>query len=468
MKKDYWFYRERLSKIIPRMGQLSALSEDYAMKEKGRKSNYQQYSIEQGKFEKMERLLDKDQIHSFLEVSLRAQSCPMPLNIDTWDGLKCPYACTYCFADYFRHSLYTSFFDNSKQIGLRSCNVNTYKEKLDDLFKLRGSSEYFGNNPVKNAVRKEIPMRLGIRFEDFTAAEKKHGVALELLKYLKENEYPVMINTKSALPADDDYVKELAGNPAGAAVHITLISSNEEILKKIEPGAPSFKERIEAARILTEQGVRVVARIEPWMMFINDEKEDVDYYISEIRRAGVKHLTFDSYSYSANSKGLSSNFAKLGYDFKRMFLLSADSQWMSSFMLGKFIEYFRESGFQCSTFDQGCSPDNDDWICCSVGDHFKNAGFNWGSGVIAIKFIQSRGDTPTRWNDFYDFVISEGGFLSDSLVEEVKMLWNGVGDAAWPIFWGRGITPMGHDEDGVVYVFKNDYDFRQDLIEGII
>jgi DNA repair photolyase len=473
MNKDYWYYRDKIKGIIPRKTILFKNNEKYTMKQKGRKSNYNQFHIGDNQMVKMERLLDSENINSFAEVSLRAQSCPMPFNIDVWDGLKCPYQCRYCFADYFRHSLYTSFFDNGAKLGLRHCSIENHKNELQKLMKHRGE-KVSGNNEVINAVRLQIPIRLGIRFEDFPPIERKKQISLELLRYLRDIEYPVMINTKSDIPGEEPYLEALAENKAGAAIHFTLISNDEEFLKNIEPGAPSFQKRLEAARKLSAAGVRVVARIEPWMIFLNDEKEKVDEYIRQIKAAGINHMTFDSYSYSANSKGLSSNFEKIDIDFQRMFLLSSDSQGLSSFLLGKFMEYFQDNGINCSTFDQGNVPDNDDWICCSVGDHFEKYGFNWGSGVIAIKLIQHRSTgarkLPTRWSDFVSFVESKGGFLSDSLRLQVHQLWNGEGDAAWPIFWGHGIYPVGNDQDGLIYEHRGDEgdDFREQIIEGVI
>lgn len=459
--------RSIVKSAIPRISKLSAGKFDgYKMKEKGRKGNYSQFNISEEKMVKMERLLNTESINSFVEVSLRAQSCPMPLNVDLWDGLKCPYQCKYCFADYFRHSLYTSFFDNGKTMGLRHSAPSQFKGELDQLFRYRHSGITQGENEVQNAIRLEIPLRLGIRFEDFSPIERTKGISLELLRYLRDAAYPVMINTKSDIPGDEKYIEALASNKAGAAIHFTMISSDETFLKLIEPGAPSFEKRLSAVKKLSAAGVRCVARIEPWMIFLNDEKGMVDDYIGKIKEAGIRHMTFDSYSYSAGSNGLSENFSRIGMDFERMFLLSADSQWLSSLMLGKFMEYFQQNGLKCATFDQGNATINDDWICCTIGDHFPSAGFNWGSGVIAIRFIQSRSE-PTRWRDFEKFVQSKGGFLSSKLKQEVRLLWNGIGDAAWPIYWGQGIIPIGLDEHGTIWKYEKNNDFRKDMFNTL-
>lgn len=464
---DYWSERIRAAQLIPLASRLPG-QDRHQLKEKGRKGNYRQFNVMTGKTDKIERLLDQENIHSFLEVSLRAQSCPMPFNCDVWDGLRCPFRCRYCYADYFKHSLYTSFFDNYKKMGLRVCSPDNFRRELDELLPHRGEP-VSGNQATVNAIRLGIPIRLGIRFEDFPPAEKRRGVSLELLRYLADASYPVMINTKSALVGQEEYVEALANNSARAAVHMTMISSDEKLVKSLEPGAPSFHDRLGASQALVDAGVRVVARIEPWMMFINDSRESVTEYIDAIKEAGIQDITFDSYSYSANAKGIARNFEEIGIDFERMFRLSSDSQWLSSYLLGKFMDRFRAADIHVSTFDQGNVPDNDDWICCSVGDWFgeKGAGFNWGSGVIAIQFIAFRDETPTRWSNFERFVLSKGGWLSDTIRNDVKHLWNGEGDMAWPIYWSRGLSAIGSDEDGIVWNYRENDDFRKELWKGM-
>lgn len=94
---NYWELRSLVSKVIPRRTQLLPIRDRVsAVKEKGRKSNYHQFSITKGEFVKHEHLLNTEEVSSFLEISIRAAACPMPFNIDVWDGLLCPYACKYC------------------------------------------------------------------------------------------------------------------------------------------------------------------------------------------------------------------------------------------------------------------------------------------------------------------------------------------------------------------------------------
>jgi DNA repair photolyase len=466
---NYWELRKAVSKIVPRMTQfISSSRKAEIVREKGRKKNYSQFNLRHGEWRKQERLLNTEEINSFLEISVRAAACPMPFNMDIWDGLICPYNCIYCFANSFRASLYTAFFDNSKTMGLRHCNPDYYIKELDKMGKYRTMSldQKRGLMGINKAFALDIPVRMGIRFEDFLRNEGRHGVSLRMLDYLRSIEYPVMINTKSDLVAQDDYIKAMADNKAKAAVHITMITSNEEISKKLEPGAPTYARRLEAVRKLNDAGVLAIPRIEPFLYLLTDDPDDVEKYIQDILDAGARHITFDTYSYTANNSGLRQNFINEGYDYDRMFEAGCDSQPFGSLLLGKFMELFRERGISCSTFDMGNSPSNDQSICCEVEDWFKG-GWNYGCTVMAARFISKRKGKPTTWKNFEAYVDKHGGFLTEELKREVKELWNLGGNLAYSHKWAAGMTPTGRDEDGLIWRL-NDTDYRETLIKDTL
>lgn len=504
---DYYELRKAASKIIPRVVKLiKDKGKVEPIKEKGRKKGYHEFKLDTREWQSRVRLLANDNFGSFVEVSCRAAACPMPLNLDVWDAKVCPYNCIYCFANNFKSSLYTAFFDNSSEVGLRHCDPDEYRRELDKLLKFRGvdphsiggvvrlekphrrvarvtaSGKKMGSRgdksgwqaypgaevqALKRAVALEIPMRLGIRFEDFLPRERKMGVSLALLRYLSEVAYPTMVNTKSDLVGEDDYVQALASNKAGAAVHVTLISSNNKLLKALEPGAPSYERRIWAMKQLSQAGVRVVARIEPYLVFLSDPPDEVDRYMADLKDAGVRNITFDTYSYSAKNPGIVQAFSNVGLDWERLTLMGCDSQGFGGLLMGEFIRLWREKGFSCSTFDLSNVPDNDQDVCCEVGDWFKG-GFNYGCSVMAARFIKSRGKKPTAWSDFENWVNERGGFLSDALKAELWPLWNMEGSQeAYSHGWARGLTPAGADKDGLVWVW-DDSDYRKELICGDI
>lgn len=88
---DYWQLRDIVKELVPR--QMLLLPPEPAgrslVNEKGRKRNYSQFDLLSGQMERKERLLNTEGLNSFVEVSCRAAECPMPLNLDVWDGFAC-------------------------------------------------------------------------------------------------------------------------------------------------------------------------------------------------------------------------------------------------------------------------------------------------------------------------------------------------------------------------------------------
>jgi len=157
--------------------------------------------------------------------------------MDIWDGLLCPFNCIYCYANAFRASLYTAFFDNSRTMGYRHCNPTYYKAEMDKMDVLRGKTftEKQGLNGIYKAFALQMPVRMGIRFEDFLRAEAREKVSLEMLNYLADIEYPVMINTKADLVGRDEYVTALSRNPAAGLYTLRLLLAMRRLQSALSP-----------------------------------------------------------------------------------------------------------------------------------------------------------------------------------------------------------------------------------------
>lgn len=481
---NYWELRDAARRFVPRMSQWPHRAHDIGLvKERGRKTNYRQFNFATGDLEKHERLLNTEEIDSFVEVSCRAPECPMPLNLDVWDGFRCTYGCIYCFANYFRASLYSSFFDNYKEMGLRSINPDLAISRLEEIF-----DAVHRKNPedvaagVPRAIATGVPIRFGIRFEDFLPIEQRRGVSLRILQWLAEVGYPVMINTKSPLVAREAYLRALADNPGRSAVHFTILTTDEVLHRRLHPTVPKVSKIFEAAKDLVDAGVRVVARIEPFVPFLNDDRRATEEFIATLQETGIKHLTFDSYSYSANSVGIRHAFRAAGFDFDRIFLLGADSQWLSSLLLGKFMDEFRAAGISCSTFDFGNVPTNDDDVCCSVGDWFapydpkrEGAGaepawpFSGGNILTAARYIQTHSEAgPVRWDQFKN---QFGPFLTNAIEREVHRAWNlDLKQSPYTLEWAPGVEVAGQDTEGnLMWHFVEEApDFREEMLKGLL
>lgn len=83
-------------------------------------------------------------------------------------------------------------------------------------------------------------------------------MSMAAIKKLNDNGIKCVILTKGILP------KELKAYSPENEYGITLISLNEEYRKQMEPGAAPYKKRLDALRILHEEGCRTWISMEPY------------------------------------------------------------------------------------------------------------------------------------------------------------------------------------------------------------
>ena len=63
---------------------------------------------------------------------------------------------------------------------------------------------------------------------------------------------------------------------AKCVIQMTLTTYDEELCKKIEPNVSTTKERLEALKILRDEGIPTVVWLTPILPFINDTSENTE------------------------------------------------------------------------------------------------------------------------------------------------------------------------------------------------
>ncbi len=446
----YWDIKEVVGRIVPRQSVLGSLSEAHRMRVRktGRRSGpwYREYRLNPEGWQEFSRVLPDTFDNSALMVSRKACGCPLPLNLDVWDGPVCSFNCLYCFANYFRTTLYSSFFDQVQP--LRTIDADAFLARLGAL--MDGGAQG-GQSAERRALDLRVPIRIGVRFENFIPKERKVGTALRVLRFLAERGYPVIVDTKSTLVGEDEYLRALADNAGGAVVQFSLSSGDDAFLREIEPGAPLASERFEALRRLNEAGVRGVARIEPFLPFLADSEEWARNYVGRCREAGVGYVCWDAFSYSCANEHTRRLFHQRGLDFDRMFYAASDSRLATGLLLWAMMRHFRSEGLRCSTYDDTVSQYNDDVLCCQVTGAFKG-GFGWnvGSSKGAEDYIRRQGGRAVSWGEFDAYVEGAGGWLSAGLRRDFWQLWNLDGDSAYSMAWSS-VEPAGMGDGGMMW-----------------
>jgi DNA repair photolyase len=77
-----------------------------------------------------------------------------------------------------------------------------------------------------------------------------------------------------------------------AAVTFTITTINDDLSRKIEPGAPVSSQRLIAMRALSDMGIYTGAIITPVLPFITDSTENIKGIVNAVAKAGGKYILF--------------------------------------------------------------------------------------------------------------------------------------------------------------------------------
>lgn len=177
------------------------------------------------------------------------QQCLYSFEIDTY-GRGCVHNCTYCYA---RAELTVhGYWNNPIPVPV---DINEVRQVFYNVFETTRPNKY------RSIMEQRIPLRIGSMSDSFMWNDSKFKVTKELLKILNFYKYPYVVFTRSDLIARDDYAELI--DPKLAAIQQSISSINEDLNKKMEPGAPSAKRRLEALQKLAKQGIWTTVRVNP-------------------------------------------------------------------------------------------------------------------------------------------------------------------------------------------------------------
>ena len=199
--------------------------------------------------------------------------CEYPIRLDTYEG--CSHGCRYCFARM-----------------KRDIDVVRPLHCAEQVRKFVGG----GRTAETNWCDWRIPLHWGGLSDPFQPAELEHRCTLEALEVLRDSKYPFIVSTKGRLVAEEPYLSMLS--ECEAVVQISMTSPQ---LDRLEPGAPTFEERIAIAAKVAPRVRRVVARVQPYMPECRAALLDA---LPRLRDAGVHGVTLEGMKFKRRHPGL--------------------------------------------------------------------------------------------------------------------------------------------------------------------
>ena len=135
--------------------------------------------------------------------------------------------------------------------------------------------------------RKKCMIGLGSMTDPYIKEELGLNYTRQALEIINKFGFGVTLITKSAnVLRDLDLLKEI-NSKTKCVIQMTLTTYDEELCKKIEPNVSTTKERIEALKILRDEGIPTVVWLTPILPFINDTEKNIIGILNYCKEAKV-------------------------------------------------------------------------------------------------------------------------------------------------------------------------------------
>jgi DNA repair photolyase len=177
------------------------------------------------------------------------QQCLYAFEVDTY-GRGCVHNCVYCYAK--AELTVHGYWNNPYPVPV---DLNEIRKTFYTVF------ETDKKNKWREIMEQRIPIRIGSMSDSFMWMDDKIKVTKEFLRILDFYNYPYVVFTRSDLIAREDYLPLIRKDLA--AIQFSMSSTNDELNRKIEPGAPSAKRRLVALEKISKAGYWTTVRINP-------------------------------------------------------------------------------------------------------------------------------------------------------------------------------------------------------------
>jgi len=180
----------------------------------------------------------------------------------------CEHACKYCYAD----SITRRFTKHNEPWGtFVDVKVNAPEVLITEI-KRKTKGKVF----------------ISSLCDPYQPLEKKYQLTRKCLEILLKHQFPITIQTKSALVVrDSDLLKKFENCEVG----FTVTSLDDQIRKDFEPNSSSVQEKLNAVKTLKENGINVYIFFGPILPYLSDK--NLEKYFQTFVDLGIKEIWVD-------------------------------------------------------------------------------------------------------------------------------------------------------------------------------
>lgn len=162
------------------------------------------------------------------------------------------------------------------------------KHDFEDIEIKRNAPEILADQLKRR--RKKAMISTGAMSDPYIHLELKYEYTRKCLLAIEEHGFGITLLTKSdRVLRDLDILKRIHAKTK-CVVQMTLTTADEELCKILEPNVSTTQERIAALRKLNQAGIPTVVWLGPFLPFINDDVENLEFILRACVEVGVKGI----------------------------------------------------------------------------------------------------------------------------------------------------------------------------------
>jgi DNA repair photolyase len=132
---------------------------------------------------------------------------------------------------------------------------------------------------------------MGTNVDCYQRAEGKYRLMPEIIGRLRDAGNPFSILTKGTLILRDLVLLQQAATVTHVGLSVSVGFVDEQVWRRVEPGAPSPKRRLDVVRRLTDAGFRVGVLVAPILPGITDTDDAIEDTVAAIAASGAASAT---------------------------------------------------------------------------------------------------------------------------------------------------------------------------------
>jgi DNA repair photolyase len=213
--------------------------------------------------------------------------------------IGCAFGCAYCYARYtHRYVMERAATDDkmTNELGEAYNKLPPWLAFERNIFVKGNAPEVlsrtlrFGSDRYLKLLKGETIV-IGTATDPYQPAERRFRVTRGILDVLAEHPgLRVVIITKSPLITRDIDVLSRINRHSALSVHISLITLDRELARRIEPRSPTPESRVRALARLREAGIDAGINCMPVLPGITDNPSDLDALVKRVSEAGATHV----------------------------------------------------------------------------------------------------------------------------------------------------------------------------------